>query len=262
MEVIILKDTQQVSELAALHFKKTINENPQAVLGLATGSTPLGLYSELIKMHKAGDLDFSQVTSFNLDEYVGLESEHPASYFSYMKKNFFSEVNIKPENIFIPDGLTQDVPKECEKYERKIEEKDFIDLQVLGIGRDGHIGFNEPSSSLSSRTRLKTLTEQTRKDNSVHFDSLEQVPYHVLTMGVGTIMEARHIILLAFGESKAQAIAGCVEGPITAMNPASLLQLHPKATLIIDEGAATQLTRQSYYRWVYDNKPGWQKMSR
>ncbi len=260
MEIIIQPDAEAASIIAARHVARVVRDKPTAVLGLATGSTPLPMYRELVRMHREQGLDFSQVTTFNLDEYVGLSADHPASYHAFMEEHFFSQVNVARERLHIPDGMTGHVPAFCAKYEERIRTAGGIDLQVLGIGSDGHIGFNEPSSSLASRTRIKTLTAQTRRDNARFFASLEAVPFHVITMGVGTIMDARQVLLLAFGEKKARAIADAVEGPITAMNPASILQMHPVAKCLIDEPAAARLSRIEYYRWVYDQKPDWQKI--
>ena len=260
MEIIIQPTPEDASIIAARHVARLVREKPDAVLGLATGGTPLALYRELVRMHREQGLDFSGVTTFNLDEYVGLAPEHPASYHAFMREHLFAHVNIAPERIHIPDGLTSHVPAFCRSYEDAILAAGGIDLQVLGIGTDGHIGFNEPSSSLASRTRIKTLTAGTRRDNARFFGSPDDVPLHVITMGVGTIMDARQVLLLAFGEKKAGAIAAAVEGPITAMNPASILQMHPVAKCIIDEPAASRLTRIEYYRWVYDQKPAWQKL--
>ena len=205
-------------------------------------------------------LDWSRVRTFNLDEYLGLAPDHPQSYHHFMWENLFRHVNVRPENVHIPDGLAQDVPGFCADYEARIRAVGGIDLQLLGIGSDGHIGFNEPSSSLASRTRIKTLTQRTQADNARFFASAEEVPSHVITMGIGTIMEARTNLLLAFGDKKAQALAEAAEGPITAMNPASVLQLHPDARVCLDEAAATQLKRAEYYRWVFANKPQWQRV--
>lgn len=260
MEIIIQPTPEEASVLAARHVARVVRDKPDAVLGLATGSTPLEMYRELVRMHQQQGLDFSGVTTFNLDEYVGLPAEHPASYHAFMWEHFFRHVNVRPERINIPDGLASHIPAFCRKYEEAIRAAGGIDLQVLGIGSDGHIGFNEPSSSLASRTRIKTLTEQTRRDNAQAFGSADKVPVHVITMGVGTIMDARQVIILAFGAKKAEAIAAAVEGPITAMNPASILQMHPVARCIIDEPAAAKLQRTDYYRWVYDRKPDWQKL--
>jgi glucosamine-6-phosphate deaminase len=255
MEIIIQSTPQAATEIAARLMAKLIGKKPGAVIGLATGSTPELLYRSLINLH----LDWSRVTTFNLDEYIGIPREHPQSYHSFMQQQLFRHVNIRPESVHIPDGMAADIPAACQSYESQISAAGGIDLQLLGIGTDGHIGFNELTSSLASRTRIKTLTPQTRRDNARFFGNEDQVPQHVITMGIGTILEARHCLLLAFGAKKARAIAGAVEGPVTAMNPASALQLHPHVTLCLDEAAATELRMTEYYRWVYDQKPDWQK---
>jgi len=254
MEIIIQPTADAATQVAARIIEKLLREKPDAVLGLATGSTPLPLYQALIAMN----LDWSKVTTFNLDEYIGLPREHPQSYHSFMWENLFQHVNIQEANVHIPDGNAKDIPFFCRQYEEQIQAAGGIDLQLLGIGTDGHIGFNEPTSSLASRTRIKTLTQQTCKDNARFFGSEAEVPKHVITMGIGTIMEARQNLLLAFGANKSKAIAEAVEGPITSINPASVLQMHPVAKVCIDEPAASQLKRADYYRWVYDNKPDWQ----
>ena len=254
MEIIIQPTQQAATEVAAKIIARLLRDKPTAVLGLATGSTPLSLYRMLIAM----ELDWSQVTTFNLDEYIGLPRDHAQSYHSFMWENLFKHVNISEENVHIPDGNAQDVPRFCREYEEQISAAGGIDLQVLGIGTDGHIGFNEPTSSLASRTRIKTLTQQTCKDNARFFGSEESVPRHVITMGIGTIMEARQNLLLAFGHNKSRAVAEAVEGPITSINPASILQMHPVTKVILDEPAAADLKRADYYRWVYESKPDWQ----
>ena len=256
MEIIIQPTPEAATEIAARLVARLLKEKPDAVLGLATGSTPLLLYRSLVEMR----LDWSRVRTFNLDEYLGLAPDHPQSYHHFMWENLFRHVNVRPENVHIPDGLAQDVPGFCADYEARIRAVGGIDLQLLGIGGDGHIGFNEPSSSLASRTRIKTLTQRTRADNARFFASAEEVPSHVITMGIGTIMEARTNLLLAFGDKKAQALAEAAEGPVTAMNPASALQLHPDTRVCLDEAAATQLKRADYYRWVFANKPQWQRV--
>ena len=256
MEIIIQPTAEAATTVAARVIARLLQEKPNAVIGLATGSTPLLLYRALIELR----LDWSQVRTFNLDEYIGLSPEHPQSYHAFMWENLFRHLNIAPENVHIPDGMANDVPAFCAGYEENIRAAGGIDLQVLGIGSDGHIGFNEPSSSLGSRTRIKTLTPQTRRDNARFFASEAEVPGHVITMGIGTIMEARQNLLLAFGATKAQAIAEAVEGPITAINPASILQMHPDARVCLDTAASAQLKRADYYRWVYDNKPEWQRL--
>lgn len=260
MEVIIQPDAQAASEVAARHMASIVRAKPDAVLGLATGSTPVRMYAELIRMHRDEGLDFSRVTTFNLDEYVGLEPSHPQSYHYFMHENLFQGINVPEESIHIPNGQAEDIPAHCRAYEERIEQSGGIDVQVLGIGSDGHIAFNEPTSSLSSRTRIKTITEETREDNARFFDDKDDVPHHVITMGIGTIMESRMCLLLAFGKGKAGAVVEAVEGPITSMIPASILQMHPTAKVVLDEEAASELTRKDYYCWVYDNKPEWQKI--
>lgn len=258
MEIIILKNAKEGSEVGGKIIANLIQEKPDAVLGLATGSTPLILYKELIKRHKEKGLDFSKVTTFNLDEYIGVEKDHYASYFRFMNKNLFSQINIPKENINIPDGVTKNVKLHCQEYEDAIVNAGGIDLQVLGIGSDGHLGFNEPTSSLVSRTRIKTLDEQTREDNKRFFNDGEEVPYHCITMGMGTVMDARTNLLFAFGENKADAVQQMVEGPVSAMCPGSALQMHQNAIIILDEAAASKLSKIDYYKWVYNNKPEWQ----
>jgi glucosamine-6-phosphate deaminase len=256
MEIIIQANPEAATRVAARMIAQLLRENPAAVLGLATGSTPLLLYRELIEMK----LDWSKVVTFNLDEYVGLPKEHPQSYHHFMWENLFQHTNIAAHHVHIPDGNAQNIPEFCRAYEARIHAAGGIDLQLLGIGTDGHIGFNEPTSSMASRTRIKTLTRETVRDNARFFGSEDLVPHHVITMGIGTIMEARRILLLAFGEPKAAAIAAAVEGPVAAIHPASILQMHPVAKLCLDQGAASQLTRAEYYQWVYENKPDWQRI--
>ncbi|MEN7972876.1 MAG: glucosamine-6-phosphate deaminase [Verrucomicrobiota bacterium] len=260
MEIIINKDAQTGSCAAARVVARLVKEKPNAVIGLATGSTPLTLYKELIRMHKEEGLDFSEVRTFNLDEYIGLPADHEQSYRRFMNENLFSQINIKMENTHVPDGMAEDVPAFCAAYEQAIVDAGGIDLQVLGIGSDGHVGFNEPTSSFASRTRIKTLTQQTVADNARFFDGDEsQVPHHCITMGIGTIMDARMNIMLAFGANKAEAVAATVEGPLAAIMPASILQQHPNAKVFIDEEAAADLKLADYYQWVYNGKPDWQK---
>ncbi len=256
MEVIIEKTYEQMSIAAAQEVAIILNAKPNSVLGMATGSTPLGVYQQLVKLHKEQGLDFSQVTTFNLDEYVGLPTDHPQSYHHFMHENFFKHVNIPLQNIYIPSGTTSNYRAFCQWFEQRIRECGGIDLQILGIGSDGHIAFNEPSSSLSSRTRLKTLAQSTIEDNSRFFDRPEDVPIYAITMGVGTIMEADRIILLASGEKKADAIAKAVEGPVTSMITASALQMHAKSRVYLDTAAASKLQMRNYYDWINENKPG------
>jgi len=253
MEILVKDTFEEMSQTAARVVAQTLNAKPNAVLGLATGSTPLGLYQEMARMHREEGLDFGQVTTFNLDEYVGLSHMHPQSYHYFMRENLFKHINISKQNIYIPSGTTDNYQAFCEWYEQRIRDCGGIDLQVLGIGSDGHIGFNEPSSSLGSRTRIKTLARPTIEDNARFFDKPEDVPVYAITMGVGTILEARRIILLASGHSKAKAVAAAIEGPVTGMITASALQLHRDATFILDREAASELKMLDYYEWVQDN---------
>jgi len=241
MEVIVKEDYDQLSRLAAEEIADVIKRKPQAVIGLATGSTPLGTYKELIRLCREKRLDFGRVVTFNLDEYVGLPPTHDQSYRYFMNENLFNHINIRKENTHVPDGLADDLAAGCRDYEEQIRKSGGIDLQLLGIGGNGHIAFNEPGSSLGSRTRVKTLTEKTRKDNARFFKSMDEVPQYAVTMGIGTIMEARRIVLLASGASKADALAAAVEGPVTAMCPASILQMHPAAIVVADKAAAAKL---------------------
>ena len=255
MEVIVQRDYPQMSRVAAQIVAELLNTKPSAVLGMATGSTPLGLYQELVRLHKKEQLDFSRVTTFNLDEYVGLPMNHPQSYHHFMHEHFFRHVNIPPHNINIPSGTTSNYPAFCEWYEQRIRECGGIDLQILGIGTDGHIAFNEPTSSLSSRTRLKTLSKQTIDDNARFFDRREDVPVYAITMGVGTILDARKLLLVASGTTKSKAVAQAVEGPVTSLVTASAIQLHRDAIVIVDEEAAAGLTMREYYEFIYAAKP-------
>lgn len=255
MEVIVKDTYEEVSRASARVVAKVLNAKPNAVLGLATGSTPLGLYQELIRMHKDEGLDFSQVTTFNLDEYVGLPKSHPQSYHYFMRENLFKHINIPKQNTYVPSGTTDNYEAFCSWYEQRIRDCGGIDLQVLGIGGDGHIAFNEPSSSLGSRTRIKTLARQTIDDNARFFNSPDEVPIYAITMGVGTILEAREIILLANGENKAEAVANAIEGPVTTLNTASALQLHRKAMCILDRPAASKLKMLDYYEWIQTKMP-------
>ncbi len=256
MEVIIKPDYEAMSKAAALVVAEILNTKPNAVLGMATGSSPLGVYKELVRLHNDEGLDFSQVTTFNLDEYVGLSIKHSQSYHHFMHENFFRHVNIPSQNIYIPSGTTKNYQAFCQWYEQRIEQCGGIDVQLLGIGSDGHIAFNEPTSSLSSRTRLKTLAKQTIDDNARFFDRREDVPTYAITMGVGTILESRKIVLLASGENKAEVVAASIEGPITSMITASALQLHPSTLFYADEQAASKLKMREYYDWIQEKKPG------
>jgi len=251
MEIVIESSAEKATDVVVRLVSSVIRKKPNAVLGLATGATVLLFYRKLVEMK----LDWSKITAFNLDEYVGLPPRHPHSFHRFMWENLFRHVNIRKKNVHIPDGLAADIPKSCERYERKIVAAGGIDLQLLGIGTGGHIGFNEPTSSLASRTRIKTLTPRTRKDNAPFFGAPAQVPHHCITMGIGTILDARHCVLLAFGKKKARAVAQAVEGPVSALVPASALQLHPRVTVLLDTQAASRLKLKRYYRWVSDHKP-------
>ncbi|MGD1010731.1 MAG: glucosamine-6-phosphate deaminase [Candidatus Aminicenantales bacterium] len=259
MEIIIQPDSQQGSQVAARIVARLVREKPHAVIGFATGNTPLRLYKNLVRMHREEALDFSHVTTFNLDEYVGVPAAHPSSFHSYMWAHLFSQLDIPNGQIHIPDGMTADIPATCRKYEEAIKSAGGIDVQILGIGTNGHLGFNEPTSSFASRTRIKTLTEQTRLDAAAAFGGQENVPSQVITMGLGTILDSRMCLLLAFGKKKARAIALTVEGSLTASVPSTVLQLHPRAVLVLDKDAASDLKMADYYTWVYDHKPDWQK---
>ena len=243
MRVIVVKNKDEMGVRAAhLVAEDMQKKTGPYVLGLATGSTPVTMYKEWIRMHQAEGLDFSTAISFNLDEYVGLPGTHDQSYRYFMNVNLFDHVNINKKNTFVPDGLAKDVDAFCEHYEAMIDDVGGIDYQVLGIGANGHIGFNEPGSSLGSLTRIKTLTEQTVSDNARFFKDKSQVPTLAITMGIGTIFKARKVVLLASGANKADAIRDALEGPVSSMCPASALQLHRWATCVIDEAAASKLT--------------------
>ncbi len=233
----------EMSEQAARIVANQLRKKPALVLGLATGSTPLGTYRALIRMHRDEGLDFSKVTTFNLDEYVGIGPIHPQSFYRFMEEHFFQHVNLDRRLTFIPDGMSPDVEAHCDWYEEQIRAAGGVDIQILGIGRNGHLAFNEPGSSLGSRTRIKPLSEETRRDNARFFTSPAEVPTHAVTMGIGTIMEARELILMASGETKADAVKAAVEGPITAIVPASIMQMHRRAYVIVDRPAASKLTR-------------------
>ncbi|NIM90954.1 MAG: glucosamine-6-phosphate deaminase [Candidatus Aminicenantes bacterium] len=254
MEIIIKEDYDQICEEAVTIIHQTWKKKNDLVLGLPTGRTPLGVYNRLIELNQNQEIDFSRVVAFSLDEYLGLNKDHPQSFAYYMEKNFYRHINIKKENIFRLEGTPKDVDRHCQEYEEKIKSQGGLDVLILGIGRNGHIGFNEPSSSLSSRTRVKTLAEETVEVNSRFFENKDEVPRFCLTMGIGTIMESKMIILLASGEDKSEAVQKSMEGPVTASVPASILQLHPQAKIIIDQKAASRLIRRDYYQWVYRNK--------
>ena len=257
MEVLIQNDERGACLLVARIIARRLRAQPSLVLGLATGHTMEGVYAELARMHKQDKLDFSLCRTFNLDEYVGLAPKDPRSYHCYMKKNLFDKVNIDPRNAHVPDGMKTDFASVCEEYEKEIKAAGGIDLQLLGMGKDGHIGFNEPLSALMSRTREKALTPDTIAQNAKYFGGEDKVPRRAITMGVGTILESRQSLVLVTGAAKADVLARAVEGPITAMVTASALQLHPKCTVIVDEAAAARLQGKDYYRWIFENEPEW-----
>ena len=250
MLVVIKKNSEELAKETARVVSEIVREKPSCVLSLATGSTPLGAYRELIRMHREEGLDFSKVTTFNLDEYIGLAPTHKQSYHYFMNENLFKHINIDERYIHIPSGMVDvndinRIEKYCEWYEEEIEKAGGMDLQLLGIGANGHIGFNEPGSSLGARTRIKTLTSTTMQDNARFFENdINKVPKYAITMGIGTILESRLVLLVASGKHKAQAIKKTVEGPITAMVPASIVQMHRKAILILDEEAGSLLDVQ------------------
>lgn len=252
--LLILKSTaEEVGRQAARIVANAVRRKHSIRLGLATGNTTIGMYKELVRLHRDESLDFSRVITFNLDEYLGLPADHPQSFRYFMQQHFFAHVNVAPQNIHIPDGSIKGGYREyCASYEQAIRDAGGIDLQVLGIGRNGHVGFNEPTSSLGSRTRLKVLTKGTIEDNRKFFGAHEQVPECSITVGIGTILEAKQIILLATGPSKAAPIADAIEGPITASVTASALQLHPDVTFIVDREAGCKLKQQEYYQRVLE----------
>jgi glucosamine-6-phosphate deaminase len=258
VEVIIRETKAQAAQLAAALLADAIKAKPDIVLGLATGRTMEDLYALLAAKHRDEGLDFSRVTTFNLDEYIGLPADSPYSYRAYMNQHLFDKVNIAPANTHLPDGTAEDLDAASAHYEELIAKAGGIDLQLLGIGRSGHIGFNEPLSAMYSRTRPKALTPTTVAQNAPLFPSPDMMPRRALTMGVGTILDARRCLMLVVGEEKAQVLGKAVEGPVTSMISATALQLHPKCTVICDEDAAATLTHRDYYRWIFENEPEWQ----
>ncbi|RCK68055.1 glucosamine-6-phosphate deaminase [Desertihabitans brevis] len=261
MEVIICPDADEVGRVAAAKVARVCADEERPVLGLATGSSPLAIYAHLAAKVEAGELDLSAVDAFALDEYVGLDRNHPESYASVIARTVTEPLRMDPARVHVPDGAAEDIEAAAEAYERAISEAGGVSVQILGIGTNGHIGFNEPTSSFSSRTRIKTLAERTRLDNQRFFSSLEEVPTHCLTQGLGTIMDARHVLLVAQGAAKADAVAATVEGPVSAVCPASILQHHRRATVVLDEAAASGLRLRGYYQHVYAHKPGWQRFA-
>lgn len=259
MEIVICSDPVRVGEVAAAKVAQVVREvGPSVVLGVATGSSPLHAYTALAHRVEAGSLDLSNAHAFALDEYVGLPAGHPQCYAEVIRKTVTEPLRMQPAHVHCPDGRAEDLEAACAAYEEAIHAVGGVDVQILGIGQNGHIGFNEPTSSLTSRTRIKTLAARTRLDNQRFFGSLDQVPIHCLTQGLGTIMAARRVVLVAQGAAKARAIAAMVEGPVSAMWPGSVLQMHPHATIVVDEAAAAELTLRDYYLDTYANKPAWQ----
>lgn len=259
MEIVICRDVSQIAHLAADAITELYAGTPRAVLGLATGSSPMPVYDELATRCARGEVSFAQARGFTLDEYVALPADHPQRYRNVIDAAFVSRVDLAADAVAGPDGLAEDLPGACADYERSMAEAGGIDLQLLGIGTDGHIGFNEPGSSLASRTRVKTLTRQTRRDNARFFDGdLAAVPTHCLTQGLGTIMAARHLVLVATGRGKAEAVHQLAEGAVSALWPATILQHHRHVSVLLDEDAASRLQLADYYRQTFDAKPGWQ----
>lgn len=259
MEVVICDTPEETGYLAGTAIAEMLARRADAVLGLATGSSPLPIYADLVARHRAGALSFAQVRTFTLDEYVGLPPDHPEAYRNVIAREFTDQVDLVPEAVRCPEGAADDLEAACMKYEAAIHMEGGVDLQILGIGTNGHIGFNEPGSSLASRTRITALTNRTRQDNARYFEGdLDAVPALCMTQGLGTIMEARHVILVALGEGKADAVAKMVEGPVSAMCPASILQHHPHVSVLLDTGAASRLQMADFYREAYRIKPRWQ----
>ncbi|HEX6365615.1 MAG TPA: glucosamine-6-phosphate deaminase [Agromyces sp.] len=259
-EVVIVDDEDAAGAIVADAIVALIRRKPDAVLGLATGSTPLATYRALAARIADDRIDVRGVRGFALDEYVGLPAGHPESYRSVITREVVEPLGLTPELVRVPNGDPGSIRTAGADFEESLLAAGGVDLQILGIGRTGHIGFNEPGSSLASLTRVKTLTRPTRDDNARFFDSPDEVPMHCITQGIGTILRARHLVLLAFGEAKARAVAAAVEGPVSAMQPGSAIQLHPHTTVIVDAAAASALANLDYYRHAWANKPDWQRI--
>lgn len=259
MEVVIAHDSTEVARFAAGAIENAVLDRPAPVIGLATGSSPLPTYRELIARHQRGELSFAAARAVILDEYVGLPADHPESYRSVIEREFVDHVDLEPASLFTPDTHADDIPDACRRYDDLVVELG-VDVQILGIGSDGHLGFNEVGSSLASRTRIKTLTDRTRQDNARFFESVDEVPRHVVTQGLATIREAAHLVLVAVGIDKAPPIAAAIEGPVSASCPASVLQLHPHVSVLVDEAAASELKLADYYRETFRHKPSWQSL--
>jgi glucosamine-6-phosphate deaminase len=259
VEIIILPTPAEVGRVAASLIASVVSAKPDAVLGLATGSSPLDIYHSLAERVASGELDFSQASGFALDEYVGIPLEHPESYAAVIARDVTGPLGLDPARVRVPDGRAADLEQATAEYDAAIAAAGGVDIQILGIGANGHIGFNEPTSSFASRTRIKTLAPSTREANARFFDDPDDVPTHCLTQGLGTILDAKRVVLVAQGAGKADAVAAAVEGPLSAMCPGSALQLHRHATMVVDEEAASKLTLAEYYKYTYANKPEWQR---
>ena len=259
MEILIQATAERAATLTASLIVDRLRSKPDLVLGCATGRTMERIYKELVHYYQDQGLDFRRCQTFNLDEYVGLAPENRRSYHAYMREHLFDHVNIDLANTHLPNGVALDLKAESRHYETLIQRAGGVDVQLLGLGETGHIGFNEPLSSLMSRTREKALTPTTRQQNAAFFGDPANVPKRALTMGVGTILEAKEIVMVVTGEKKAAILAQATEGSVTAMISATALQLHPNCKVIVDEAAASQLQGQDYYRWIFENEPEWQE---
>lgn len=257
MEVVVRPDAGSATDLVARLIQRAVRQKPDLTLGLATGRTMEALYSKLVEDHAQGGTDYSCVTTFNLDEYIGLPPSHECSYRTYMQRHLFNSVNIRPENTHVPDGMAENTEVACARYEAMIATAGGIDLQLLGIGRTGHIGFNEPLSAMFSRTRAKALTPETMAQNRPLFPDPAMMPHRAITMGVGTILDAKRCLLLVTGAEKSGVVARAIEGPVTSMVSATALQMHPHCTVVLDEAAADGLSQKDYYYWLFENEPEW-----
>lgn len=255
MDVIICKDAAQAEKLTAAIIADAINTKPEFKLGLATGATMEGVYANLVKLNKAGEVDFSQTRTWNLDEYAGLAPEHDQSYRYYMNKNLFDHVNIDKRNTHLPDGLAEDEELEASLYDESIDAAGGIDLWLVGIGNSGHIGFNDPGTSFASRTHVAYLTNTTYQQNKIYFNPPESMPRRAFTAGVGTVLDAHKILQLITGERKANIAAAAIEGPMTSMISSTALQLHQDVTVVLDEAAAANLKLKDFYKEVFENDP-------
>ncbi|MEL4503775.1 glucosamine-6-phosphate deaminase [Luteococcus sp. H138] len=260
MEIIIVDNSEQIGRVAAGRLSHWIKGIEAPVLGVATGSSPLGIYTDLVRRVGAGELDLSKASAFALDEYVGLPADHPQSYADTIRRTVTEPLGMDPQRVHVPDGMADDIDAFCQSYEDAIIAAGGVDVQILGIGPNGHIGFNEPGSSLASRTRIKTLSKATRQANARYFSDESQVPTHCLTQGLGTILDARHLLLVADGERKADAIAAMAEGPLGTHCPATAVQLHRHVVVVVDEAAASKLRHADEYREVQRLKPDWQRI--